>query len=79
MMKTVYALFEQLSIYRYGRIELNLFMNENEYLVSNEILFSHINLHFIPKIDWITLCCVHLIYCEGGGGHTGVTNSTLKL
>lgn len=31
LFKMVYALFEQLSVYRYGRIELNLFMSEKEY------------------------------------------------
>lgn len=31
LFKMVYALFEQLSIYRFGRIELNLFMSEREY------------------------------------------------
>lgn len=31
LFKMVYALFEQLSIYRFGRIELNLFMSETEY------------------------------------------------
>lgn len=31
LFKLVYALFEQLSMYRYGRIELNLFISEKEY------------------------------------------------
>ncbi|KAM6981377.1 dimethyladenosine transferase 2, mitochondrial [Aplochiton taeniatus] len=30
--KLAYALFERLSIYRYGRVELNLFISEKEYL-----------------------------------------------
>ncbi|XP_037553442.1 dimethyladenosine transferase 2, mitochondrial [Nematolebias whitei] len=32
LFKMVYALFERLSVYRYGRIELNLFIDEMEYL-----------------------------------------------
>lgn len=31
LFKMVYALFEQLSVFRYGRIELNLFISEREY------------------------------------------------
>lgn len=33
LLKMAYALFERLSVYRYGRIELNLFISEREYLV----------------------------------------------
>lgn len=32
LLKMVYALFQRLSMYRYGRIELNFFMSEKEYL-----------------------------------------------
>lgn len=32
--KLLYVLFDRLSIYRYGRVELNMFISEKEYLVS---------------------------------------------
>ncbi|KAM8762084.1 dimethyladenosine transferase 2, mitochondrial isoform 1-T2 [Acanthopagrus schlegelii] len=32
MLKMVYALFERLSVYRYGRVELNLYISEKEYM-----------------------------------------------
>lgn len=32
LLKMVYALFERLSVYRYGRVELNLFISEKEYM-----------------------------------------------
>ncbi|XP_051920091.1 dimethyladenosine transferase 2, mitochondrial [Hippocampus zosterae] len=32
LLRLAYALFERLSIYRYGRIELNFFMSEREYM-----------------------------------------------
>lgn len=41
LLKMVYALFERLSVYRYGRVELNLFISEREYRVSN--LDVHLN------------------------------------
>ena len=33
LLKMVYSLFERLSVYRYGRVELNLFISEKEYMV----------------------------------------------
>lgn len=36
LLKMVYALFERLSVYRYGRIELNLFISEKEYMVNEQ-------------------------------------------
>ncbi|CAM9170711.1 unnamed protein product, partial [Lampetra planeri] len=38
LLKMVYALFERLSVYRYGRIELNLFISEKEYLPNPDVL-----------------------------------------
>lgn len=40
LLKMVYALFERLSVYRYGRIELNLFISEKEYLVIEKQYFK---------------------------------------
>lgn len=40
LLKMVYALFERLSVYRYGRIELNLFVSEKEYLVIEQQYFK---------------------------------------
>lgn len=40
LLKMVYALFERLSVYRYGRIELNLFISEKEYLVIEQQYFK---------------------------------------
>ena len=44
MLKMVYALFERLSVYRYGRVELNLFISEKEYLVKEQEQYQYLNL-----------------------------------
>ncbi|KAJ3593590.1 hypothetical protein NHX12_005924 [Muraenolepis orangiensis] len=36
LLKMVYALYERLSVYRYGRVELNLFISEKEYMLPND-------------------------------------------
>lgn len=42
LLKMAYALYERLSFYRYGRIELNLFIREKEYLVKNESMYHSV-------------------------------------
>lgn len=44
MLKMVYALFERLSVYRYGRVELNLFISEKEYMVKEQEHYQYLNL-----------------------------------
>ena len=43
LLKMVYALFERLSVYRYGRVELNLFISEKEYMVRYVCQCVHYN------------------------------------
>lgn len=50
LLKMVYALFERLSVYRYGRIELNLFISEKEYLVKNESFLTFIALLLVNQL-----------------------------
>lgn len=38
LLKMVYVLLERMSVFRYGRIELNFFISEQEYLVCMYIL-----------------------------------------
>lgn len=35
--KLVYALFERISVFQYGRIEINMFISEKEYTVGLQI------------------------------------------
>ena len=80
LLKMVYALFERLSVYRYGRIELNIFISEKEYLVKD---WEHFNLHIYKKqvrsisllikvcvcvqtaCEWPTDVCVGVGLCVG--------------
>ncbi|XP_027870467.1 dimethyladenosine transferase 2, mitochondrial [Xiphophorus couchianus] len=63
LLKMVYALFERLSVYRYGRIELNLFINESEYMKlmsrPGEMLFYR-----AFGVLWQMSCDIELLHKE---------------
>ncbi|XP_029316187.1 dimethyladenosine transferase 2, mitochondrial [Cottoperca gobio] len=63
MLKMVYALFEQQSFYRYGRIELNLFMSEREYmtLVSRP---GEMKSYRSFSVLWQMACDIELLHKE---------------
>ncbi|XP_034417938.1 dimethyladenosine transferase 2, mitochondrial [Cyclopterus lumpus] len=63
LLKMVYALFERLSVYRYGRIELNLFISEKEYLklVSCPGEMMHYRAF---SVLWQMACDIELIHKE---------------
>ncbi|XP_043952099.1 dimethyladenosine transferase 2, mitochondrial isoform X1 [Gambusia affinis] len=63
LLKMVYALFERLSAYRYGRIELNLFISEREYMKlmsrPGEMLFYR-----AFSVLWQMSCDIELLHKE---------------
>lgn len=63
LLKLVYALFERLSVYRYGRIELNLFISEKEYLkmVSRPGEMLHYRAY---SVLWQMACDIELLHKE---------------
>ncbi|XP_034535451.1 dimethyladenosine transferase 2, mitochondrial [Notolabrus celidotus] len=63
LLKMVYALFERLSVYRYGRIELNLFISEREYLklVSRPGQMMHYRAF---SVLWQMACEIELLHKE---------------
>uniref|UniRef100_A0A1A8PAK0 rRNA adenine N(6)-methyltransferase n=1 Tax=Nothobranchius rachovii TaxID=451742 RepID=A0A1A8PAK0_9TELE len=63
LLKMVYALFERLSVYRYGRVELNLFIREREYkkLMSRP---GDMNAYRAFSSLWQMACDVELLHKE---------------
>ncbi|XP_033972369.1 dimethyladenosine transferase 2, mitochondrial [Trematomus bernacchii] len=61
--KMIYALFEQQSVFRYGRIELNFFISESEYL--KLISRPGKNTHYRPfAVLWQVACDIELLHKE---------------
>ncbi|XP_071781918.1 dimethyladenosine transferase 2, mitochondrial [Centroberyx gerrardi] len=63
LLKMVYALFERLSVFRYGRVELNLFISEKEYLkmVSPPGNMMHYRAF---SVLWQMACDIQLLHKE---------------
>ncbi|XP_061671169.1 dimethyladenosine transferase 2, mitochondrial isoform X2 [Syngnathoides biaculeatus] len=63
LLKLVYSLFERLSIYRYGRIELNLFLSEREYMT---MMMSpgHMRHYRVLSVLWQMSCDIELLHKE---------------
>ncbi|KAM4593830.1 dimethyladenosine transferase 2, mitochondrial [Odontesthes bonariensis] len=63
LLKMAYALFERLSVYRYGRIELNLFISEREYkkLVSRP---GDMMYYRAFGVLWQMACDIELLHME---------------
>nr|XP_056709202.1 dimethyladenosine transferase 2, mitochondrial [Euleptes europaea] len=61
--KLVYALYERSSVYKYGRIELNLFVSEKEYktLVAKP---EDTRIYQALSVLWQTACDVQLLHME---------------
>lgn len=55
--KLVYALYERLSVFRYGRVELVMFISEKEYTVGSQLGIGH--LAAVGSIGWGTDNILH--------------------
>ncbi|KAM6943245.1 dimethyladenosine transferase 2, mitochondrial [Xenentodon cancila] len=83
LFKMVYSLFERLSIYRYGRIELNLFISEMEY---KKLVARPGNMIFYRAFSvlWQMACDIELLHKEPWGSFVvssrqNARNSKTKL
>nr|XP_057945820.1 dimethyladenosine transferase 2, mitochondrial [Doryrhamphus excisus] len=63
LLKFVYTLFERMSFYRYGRVELNLFISEREYLTL--VTPPGKMRHYRPlSVLWQIACDIELLHKE---------------